>query len=311
MKTVVITGALGFIGHNLVRRYLDNKWEVIMVDDLSLHKNANLTRYRLEHVSNSHCTFLNYDCKELELIKSKLPTEKINHIVHLASLPNQATVSRDQLGAVSNINLATLAMCLLANELNTKLIYASSSMVYGNFNSLKGQSENEPLDPVNLYGLLKKQSEELVKTIAKKWIIVRPSAVYGGGDTNDRVISKWILNAITNKPLEVNNSSSMLDFTYVDDLVTGIVAVADNKFIHQTYNLTYGQARSLGEVALLVKHITNSKSEIIYCNVTDNEPCRGTLDISKAKFDFNYKPAHDIVSGLHSHVSWMKKFNGY
>lgn len=312
MNTVLVTGGLGFIGHHIVRHYLDNKWEVIIVDNLTKqHDNTKLIKYRIEHVSSDKCTFLDQDCRYPQILKSKLPKNSIDHIVHLAGSPNQAAVLDNILDGASNIHTATTAMSLLANHLDTKIIYVSSSMVYGHFNTVGAQIEDASLNPVNLYGLFKKQGEELVKMIAKKYTIVRPSAVYGPGDNSKRVIGKWILCALENRPIQVTNPSALLDFTYVDDLVKGIVALGHNKFNEETYNITYGQARSLGEVALLIKHITKSKSEIFYYSEETNEPVRGSMDISKARNDFNYKPQYDIIKGITEYTRWMQTYYGY
>jgi nucleoside-diphosphate-sugar epimerase len=178
-------------------------------------------------------------------------------------------------------------------------------MVYGNFQN-QPQREDAKLDPNNLYGLLKLHGEQVAKLTHENTVIVRPSAVYGPGDNRERVINKWTLAALANEKIVVNNPATLLDFTHVHDLVHGIQVAESKGQAGEAYNLTRGEARSLGEVALLIKSITNSRSEIGYNNndVRDN---RGTLDINKAYWDLGYTPIIDIIQGLERNINWMEK----
>lgn len=313
MKTVVITGALGFIGHHLTKYYLDEGWSVVMIDDLSLHTDAMLTKYRMEYVSNDRCEFIHADCKEINKIISKLDDYYIRTFVHLAGIPNQASAMKDPIGAMDILN-NLMAMCQVANHFpDSVFVHASSSMAYGDF-TLNPQPEDALCNPQNLYGRLKLQSEEIVKLMLPyRHIIVRPSAVYGPGDNADRVIGKWIRNALRSNVLEIHSPAAMLDFTFVEDLVKGIYQAAERTFVGNTYNLTYGQARSLGEVAQIIRSMSETKSHILYNDEMHEfvmHPKRGTLDISRAKEHFNYKPKVDIMTGITRYLEWSKKYYG-
>jgi len=122
-------------------------------------------------------------------------------------------------------------------------------------------------------------------------------------------LGKWINNAIKNLDITINDPASCLDFTHVEDLVQGMYLATTLGVPGEAYNLTFGQARSLGEVALLIKHITNSSSKIIYHNnFEQGVPKRGSLNISKAQTTFNYQPKIDIISGLTSYIKWCQDF---
>jgi len=309
MKTVAITGGMGFIGHHLANYFLEKKWSVKIIDDLSLHRDPYLTKYRLESIQNKKCEFINLSCQYEYELKNKLKDhDGIDVIVHLASIPNQKAALEMPQVAVSSIVSGTLGAAMLSKSLHCKFVHISSSMAYGNFTSFP-QKEDAVLKPMNLYGTLKAHSEDMVKLTSDNYMIVRPSAVYGPGDSLDRVLAKWISLALENQDFIVNDPSALLDFTHVTDLVKGIFAVATSTHDrNETYNITRGQARSLGEAALLVKELTNSKSKIIYNDAESDQPHRGSLDISKAQKHVNYQPRVDINDGIRSYINWMKTY---
>lgn len=305
MNHVMITGGLGFIGHNLARLYLEEGWRVTIVDNLATHSShPALTKYRIEHIDHKNVEFLQSNCNLTYSVSDKIKT-KPDLIVHLASFPNQRAVEKDTFGAVATMNSCLFSVALWAANHNIRMIYASSSMVYGNFEKL-AVNETDPTNPINMYGLLKLQGEQLLKMIHANHVIVRPSAVYGPGDNIDRVLAKWVLTAIRDKTLVVNDPGSLLDFTHVSDLVNGIFLAGQRGIVGQTYNITYGQGRSLGEAAMLTMYMAQSDSKLEYDLADDKMPKRGTLDITLAKNDLGYRPKIGLTEGLASYINWMK-----
>jgi UDP-glucose 4-epimerase len=229
-------------------------------------------------------------------------------IIHLASHANQAAVDTDQYGAINSMLGNVFNTMEMAKNFNSKYIFVSSSMAYGNFTQ-NPQPESALLSPVNLYGLLKKQGEELVHQLDGQSVIVRPSAVYGPGDNQKRVLGKWINAALNNEVIIVNDPGSLLDFTYVKDTAMGIMLAEEHGHIGKTYNITRGQARSLSEAAFLIKYMLASQSQIEYKkSKSTNTPQRGALDISAAQDDLGYAPKFDLTDGLEEYINWMRKY---
>jgi nucleoside-diphosphate-sugar epimerase len=136
-------------------------------------------------------------------------------------------------------------------------------------------------------------------------VIIRPSAVYGPLDVEDRVIAKFMLTAMRGGALKVNGAGEMLDFTYVDDAATGIVAAAlsentDNK----TYNITKSHGRSLLDAANLAVKIAG-KGTIEVRDKDADFPSRGALNIDAAYKDFGYFPQVDIEEGFQAYYDWL------
>jgi UDP-glucose 4-epimerase len=135
--------------------------------------------------------------------------------------------------------------------------------------------------------------------------IIRPSAVYGPLDVEDRVVAKFMTAAMRGNILQVNGAAEALDFTYVDDVAQGIVlsALSDNTN-NKTYNLTKSHSRSLLDSANLVVKIAGNGS--VRVNDRDsNFPSRGSLNIDAARRDFGYFPQVDIEEGFQAYYEWL------
>lgn len=299
-KHAIITGGMGFIGHAVCKELIDQDWRVTPIDDLRF-VDKKLLRERHNHIYYRMWNKGRAD--DLGLLYRNI-RNKDTIIIHLASHPNQAAVAADPYGACDNIVGVTSRIAHFCAENSLRMIYISSSMVYGNWLNVKAV-EDQPLNPVNLYGIYKKQAEEIVRQVLPgQHTIIRPSAVYGPLDNNNRVIMRWINAAIDNKPLTVNDPDAVLDFTYVDDLAFGIMKAADKR-ITDTFNVTGSYGYTLHEVADMIVKLTNSSSEIILgTGLGKDQPRRGVLDINKARNLLGYSPKINLNHGLNVVLAW-------
>ena len=184
-------------------------------------------------------------------------------------------------------------------------------MVYGNFEDTIGIGvmENHAANPIGQYGIMKLAGEWLTRDYTRRTgmahTIIRPSAVYGPLDVEDRVVSKFLLTAMRDGVLNVNGGEECLDFTHVDDAAQGIAeaAVSDNSY-NTTYNLTRGHARSLLEAAELCVNIVG-QGQIQIKTPDDNFPSRGQLNTQRARLDFEFEPKIDIEQGFNTYYEWL------
>ena len=325
MANIIITGGLGFIGAHLVKQFIKSghPTEAIHIVDTQRHflpyKNRNQfepmrikQRFSLISAVHLYSTDTRHAFEMEDLIVEKRPKT----IVHLAALPLANISNEVSQEASSTILTSTLNLLeiLKRHSPETHFIYASSSMVYGSFNSPL-VDENHPKEPINMYGAVKLAGEILVKAFCNKnripFSIVRPSAVYGPTDVNRRVVQAFFDDARLKKKITVNGRDSILDFTYVDDIASGLyLCCIDDKSKGEIFNITSGDPRSLGELAeYFMKRF--GKIEVEYFGHEKDVPLRGGLDNSRIMSLLGYAPKFSLDRGLSRYIeeemSWTNE----
>jgi nucleoside-diphosphate-sugar epimerase len=174
-------------------------------------------------------------------------------------------------------------------------------------------TEDAVCDPIGQYGIMKYMGEKLVEDYARKhgfeYVIIRPSAVYGEYDVEDRVVSKFMLSAMRGNTLRVKGANEVLDFTYVEDAAMGIAqATVSKNATNKIYNITRSSERqyTLKDAAELAVSIAGHGT----IELQDRDlsfPKRGRLDISRAIKDFGYAPAVNVEEGFRRYHEWFKR----
>lgn len=316
MAKILVTGGLGFIGHNVVALLESQGHEVVVIDNMTTY--GVVDRRELDSLITERSRYIRTqkryicDISSQDIPKIFLAVQP-EIVIHLASFPRQKVVnSNPMIGSrAMSEGLLNLLEASAHNRVR-KFVYVSSSMVYGNFvdKFKEGIDENHKCHPLGQYGIMKLAGEWLVEDYQRRYnmayTIVRPSAVYGPRDMEDRVVSKFLLTAMRDGVIQVNGGNETLDFTHVDDAVDGIVSAAISPYTdNEIYNVTRGSARSLLEAAQLAIKIVGKG--IIQINKPDNNfPSRGQLNISKAYNDFGFLPLTDIEQGFQEYHEWLK-----
>jgi nucleoside-diphosphate-sugar epimerase len=310
---ILVTGGLGLIGHNVVKRLQDMGHLVSIMDtktNYGIIPQAEvdylMTERRKKIAVDSY--IYDRDISDASAVDHVFNVEQPEIVIHMASFPRQKVVNANPaLGSrVMSEGLLNLLEASTKYEVR-KFIYISSSMVYGDFKD--DVTEDAVCKPQGQYGIMKLAGEWLVKDYARKdnmvYTIIRPSAVYGPLDVEDRVIAKFMLTAMRGSTLNVNGASETLDFTYVDDAADGIVAatLSDNTE-NKTYNITKSHSYSLLDAANLAVNIAGSGT----VNVRDKDPdfpSRGALNIDAARKDFGFDPKVDVEEGFRNYYAWL------
>jgi nucleoside-diphosphate-sugar epimerase len=313
---ILVTGGLGFIGHTVVRLLENFKHDVGIIDnktDYGVIPKAELDYLMLERLCRIQTGNITYADISGTLDNSLF--EGVDVVVHLASFPRQKVVNRNPvLGSrVMSEGLLNLLEMSVKNSVK-RFVYASSSMVYGNFNHndiVLGIDEATDCTPIGQYGIMKYAGEMLVKDYSRQYgldyTIVRPSAVYGPYDVTDRVISKFFAAAMRGEELQVHGIDETLDFTYIDDAAMGVVlAATSDDSVNSTYNISRGESHTLMSAAMLVTDIVGTGSVCI-SKRDPAYPVRGQLSIHRAKTDFGYYPEFDLETGLKEYYDWLKQ----
>lgn len=308
---ILVTGGLGFIGHNVVAqlcqqghtvRVVDNQtdYSVISYDELNF-----VMQERRKKIPDVIVHQIDIESSAVAFVFEQFLPDVV---VHLASFPRQKVVNANpQLGSrVMSEGLLNLLELSTKHHVQ-KFVYVSSSMVYGDFDDQV--HEDAECSPQGQYGVLKLAGEWLVKDYSRRTgishVIIRPSAVYGPYDVEDRVVSKFLLTAMRGGEIQVNGPEESLDFTYVDDTASGIVSAALSPSVTWgTYNITRGIGHTLLEAAELAVKVAGRGS--IKINNRDlNFPSRGSLCINAARRDLDYSPKYDIEEGFRNYHHWL------
>ena len=308
---ILVTGGMGLIGHNVVSRLEDLDHEVLIVDNMTTYgiiPQDELDYLIEERVKKIYSVCQWHNIANRGAIEHIFDTFEPEIVIHLASFPRQKVVNSDPALGARTMMEGLLNLCEASKKHGIKkFVYISSSMVYGDFND--DVTEDAVCNPQGQYGIMKLAGEWLVKDYSRKndfsHVIIRPSAVYGPLDVEDRVISKFMLAAMQGGTLCVNGAQEALDFTYVDDIAEGIVAatLSDNTN-NKTYNITKSHSRTLLEAANLIVKIAGKG----YVNIRDrdlNFPSRGSLNIDAARRDFGFNPKVDIEEGFQVYYEWL------
>ena len=313
-RKILVTGGLGLIGHNIVRRLLDQGHEVVVTD---IRTNYGLIPQdeldylmdeRLGKIPEIESRMHRVDIADRDGIDWIMREYRPDTVIHLASFPRQKVVNANpQLGSrAMSEGLLNLLEASVKNSV-CQFLYVSSSMVYGDFTD--DVDEQADCRPQGQYGIMKLAGEWLVRDYTRKYgiahTIIRPSAVYGPRDVEDRVVSRFMLSAMRNQTLRVNGPDESLDFTYVDDVADGIVAAAlKSQANNKIYNITRGRSCTLLDAANLAVRIAG-RGHVEIQDRDPNFPSRGALNITAARRDLGFDPRVDIEEGFQRYHEWL------
>jgi nucleoside-diphosphate-sugar epimerase len=302
---------MGFIGHNVVAQLEDMGYDdITLIDNFTTY--GIIPKDELNALMLERQTKISSVCYEYDIALSEVETAfravKPDLVIHLASFPRQKVVNSNPTLAADTMMKGLLNLCELSCKYQVKrFVYVSSSMVYGDFKD--GTDEYAFCKPQGQYAIMKLAGEHLVRDYGHRgcfdYTIVRPSAVYGPCDVEDRVISKFFMAAMRDEVLKVNGEHERLDFTYVEDTASGIIGASLNKdTAFRTYNITRGESRTLLEAAELITKIVG-KGKIEVTHKSEDYPSRGTLNINAARRDFGYNPTVNIEEGFQNYYEWL------
>ena len=310
---ILVTGGLGLIGHNVVKRLQDmghlvsimdtkTNYGIIPQDEIDY-----LMAERRKKIAEDSYIY-DRDICDAKSVDHIFNVEQPEIVIHMASFPRQKVVNANPAWGSRVMSEGLLNLLEASNKYEVrKFIYISSSMVYGDFTD--DVTEDYDCKPQGQYGILKLAGEDLVKDYTRRTnlvhTIIRPSAVYGELDVEDRVIAKFMLTAMRGGTLNVNGANETLDFTYVEDAADGIVAAAlSDNTENKTYNITKSHSRTLLEAAQLALKLAGGG--ILLVRDKDKDfPSRGALNIDAARRDFGYDPKVDVEEGFERYYEWL------
>lgn len=325
-RKIALIGGAGFIGHNLALALKREGAEVSIVDNLMVNNLLSFSstcnevesrelylmmiNQRLSLIQNARIPLFIHDARDYHGLTKIITQIEPQIIIHLAAIAHAGKSNKDPYSTFDH-SLRTLENALdNARDVIDHFIYFSSSMVYGNFINQE-VNEDDPLNPIGIYGALKVAGEKMViayqQVFNLPYTIIRPSALYGPRCVSRRVGQIFIESALKGNPLKVDgDGAERLDFTFIDDLIHGVIQTIRHPAAkNQIFNLTYGKSRSIQDLVQIMKQ---EFPEIKVQNVRRDNlmPFRGTLNVDKAKKLIEYSPQYSIDIGFPKYVQWYR-----
>ncbi len=314
MVTILVTGCAGFIGSHVCTLLLNKGFNVIGVDNFDPFypkpvKESNLTRF-LHHPDFS---FYEIDITQsLDAVKE----ENIKAVIHLAAKAG-VRPSIDDPAAYQYVNITGTQKVheFMHARSICKLIFASSSSIYGN-NKKMPFNEDDPVDnPISPYAFTKKAGELMNYTFHHLYNIdiinLRFFTVYGPGQRPDLAIHQFVKKISTNQPLILfGDGQTARDYTYIDDTVSGIYNALEyclqNTGVYTTVNLGNNKPVKLIELVDTIYAVMGKEKNVVYEAMQPGDADITYADISKAATLFNYKPATNLTDGIRKFIAWFK-----
>lgn len=321
---ILLTGAAGFIGFHTATALLARGDEVVGVDNLSPFYSVRLKEARLAQLEVARgFSFKKLNLSEKNSLRDNMGDEQFDAVIHLAA---QASVrySIDHPFEYTDANvsghLSVLEFCRAQKNLS-HLVYASSSSVYGGNTKLPFSEEDAVDHPVSLYAATKRAGELMSHTYSHLFGIpqtgLRFFTVYGPWGRPDMAYWSFTENVLQGKPIRIfNNGDMSRDFTYIDDIVKGVLSVLDGPpdaaigVPHRIYNIGNNKPEKLLYFVELVEKFTGKIAEKIMEPMQPGDVHATYADIEAISRDFDFAPTTSLEEGLPRFIDWYKSYNG-
>lgn len=315
MKNILITGGAGFIGSNLIDLLLktDPSIQITCIDNFDPFYNPKVKKENIKpFLKNSNFNFVKADIRNYNQLKSKL-TKNFDVIVHLAAKVGiKPSLSEPEVYTEVNIkgmqNLLELARKLRCKQ----FIFASSSSVYGINSNVPWREDEHILKPISPYAYTKISGELLGHVYSHlyniRFIALRFFSVYGPKQRPDLVIHKFTKLITEGKAITLfGDGKTKRDYTFIDDLVSGIVAALDySGSQYEIINLGNNESVELRQLIKILEKVLGKKAIINKLPQRAGDAPVTYADISKAQKILNYQPKTSLTEGIQKFVEWFK-----
>ncbi|MCK5321900.1 MAG: SDR family NAD(P)-dependent oxidoreductase [Candidatus Aenigmarchaeota archaeon] len=313
---VLVTGGAGFIGFHVAKKLLERGDSVVVVDNFNDYYDVSLKISRAELIRKSGAEIIKMDISDYEALEKIFRQHEFDKVCHLAAQAGvRYSMEYPFVYSKSNV-LGTHNVLELCKEHGVKdVVLASSSSVYGNNKKVPFCEDDRVDNPISVYAATKKSNEELAYTYHHLYGLnctcLRFFTVYGPWGRPDMALFKFTQLMLDDKDIPVFNHGNMKrDFTYIDDIVDGVIAAIDKPFPYEIINLARGECRTLLEyIDNLEKHLgIKAKIDMLPMQPGDVPQTHG--DISKAKGLLEYEPEVSISEGVKKFVDWYREYYG-
>jgi UDP-glucuronate 4-epimerase len=327
--TILVTGVAGFIGYHVARRLLERGEPVIGIDNLNSYYDPKLKQDRLAELVKlgADFTFQKLDFADDAALDAALDGVKFDRIVHLGAQAGVRYSLENPRAYVSTNLMGHLNILELARHRKTRhLVYASSSSVYGGNTSLPFRVEDRTDHPVSLYAATKRADELMGETYAHLYRIpmtgLRFFTVYGPWGRPDMAMWIFTRKILAGEPIPVFNHGRMRrDFTFIDDIVTGVIASLDNPpeddgrekaggstAPHRLYNIGNSRSEELTRMIAVLEAACGRKAILDLLPMQPGDVSETYADIDVIRRELGFVPSTPLDRGIPSFVEWFRAY---
>ena len=318
MNRILVTGGAGFIGSHLCGRLLRDGYHVICIDNFDSFYDPNIKVKNVEEMVKEFPQWFELitgDIRNHEHLAEIFKKNRIDFVIHLAARAG-VRPSIEQPLLYQDVNIKGMIVLLEAcKEYGIKdFIFASSSSVYGENQRVPFSEEDLDIQPISPYGATKRAGELLCYSYHHLYGIniacLRIFTAYGPRQRPEMAIHKFTRLVDQGEKIPIyGDGSSRRDYTYIDDLIEGIIAIIQRHRGFETYNLGESQTTTLKELIQMIEEALGKKANIEWLESQPGDVSITYADISKAKRMLGYQPKVKMEEGIKRFVEWYKREN--
>lgn len=310
---ILVTGGAGFIGSNLADKLLINGHKIVVVDNFNDFYSPQIKEANVKiNLDNPNYKLYRGDiCDEL-LLEKVFAENEIDAVVHIAARAGVRASLENPLEYVrTNINGTVNILEKMKKYSIKKIVFASSSSVYGNCDAEKFSEDLKLTEPISPYAATKSACEQFLYTYSKLYdinaVILRLFTVYGPRQRPDLAIRKFIELIEKDEEIPVyGDGTTMRDYTYVDDIVSGFISALDyDKTPYEIINIGGGSPVTLSEMISTIEKVLGKKAKIKRLENQPGDVTKTISDIQKAKKMLGYTPQTSFEEGIKKFVEWL------
>lgn len=330
--SILVTGAAGFIGFHVAGRLMERGESVIGLDNLNDYYSVALKQARIDELRRHYGTRFHFSATDfadsLELAEALDPLS-FDRIVHLGAQPGvRYSIENPRAYASSNL-VGHLNLLEVARQKDCPhLVYASSSSVYGGNETLPFKVEDRVDHPLSLYAATKKADELMSECYAHLYRLpltgLRFFTVYGPWGRPDMAVWTFTKAILDERPIDVFGEGDMRrDFTYIDDIVSGVIAALDNppaddgivkaggsSAPHKLYNIGNNRSEELSHLIAVIETACGRQAEKRFLPMQPGDVRDTFADISAIERDLGFRPTTSIEEGIPQFVAWYRNHHG-
>lgn len=315
MSNIVITGAAGFIGSSLADRLLYDGHIIIAIDNFNDYYDVNIKKQNVaRNLVNQNYKLYQVDIEDLPAMQKIFAENDIDVVVHLAARAGvRPSIEKTIAYVKTNIEgTANILECMKEHNIK-KLVFASSSSVYGNCKESIFSENLKVSEPISPYAATKLAGEQMIYTYCHLYnmcaVCLRFFTVYGPRQRPDLAINKFTRLIATGLPIDVyGDGSTKRDYTFISDIIEGICSVIEyDKTTYEIINLGGGEPITLRNMIETIEGALNKKAIINHLPMQPGDVDKTVCDWSKAKRLLQYTPKVSFSDGIKQFIMWIRK----